>query len=121
MNWINWVKRLNVTNDHMNWDSLKLTRQDADIFYMLSKYYDPTSQNIAVLGDSDKFKRLKNYYDRTFVVSYNPKNWAITKRKAIKINDTKVTYIVDNIELTIVVINTVEDLAKHNLKYRKYC
>lgn len=111
---------LDIDNSSANWNTLKLAKQDAHIFYELQKYYDVSSSNIAVLGDVGKFKRLKKYYDRVFGVSYNPKNWKITNRKAIEINNTKVTYITEDMELTIVVINTIEDLANHNIKYKKY-
>ncbi len=115
-----WFRNLKICNDNINWDNLKLSKQDSDIFYMLNHYYDKSSPNIAVLGDIDKFNRLVKYFDTIFRVSYNPKNWELTRRKAIKINNSKVTYMVEDIELTIVHINTISDLTKHNIRYKKY-
>lgn len=96
----------------MTFAGTKLTRADAELFYTLHKYFNPSAPNIAVFGDKEKFKKLIEQYTNEF----NPKKG----HKIIHISNSKVTFLSDDIELTIVLVNSTLDLLAHNIKYRKF-
>lgn len=90
----------------------ELNNDDTLKFYTLLKYYNPNANNIAVLGDVKRFNKLID----TYMSEYQYNNGA----KVIKINDTKYCFIQNDMDITIVLIKTNEDLDKNRLKYRKF-
>lgn len=96
----------------MTFAGTKLTRADAELFYTLHKYFNPSAPNIAIFGDKEKFKKLTEQYTNEF----NPKKG----HKIIHVSNSKVTFLSDDIELTIVLVNSTLDLLAHNIKYRKF-
>lgn len=90
---------------------ITFNKDDSKKFFILGHYHRSSSNNIAVLGDKDKYKKVLEEYMNI---------WAKSELRMIKVNDYKYTFILDDIETTLVLIETAEDLYKHTLFYSKY-
>lgn len=88
------------------------TEKDAIKFYELFRHYAISSPNIAVLGDKTKYKKLIQQYLKIFDYRKGATH--------LKINDNKIIFLSDDIEMTLVLIKNYNDLVNSNLKFRKY-
>lgn len=91
---------------------IKFDENDSKKFFILGHYQRNKSNNVAVLGNKEKYKKVLDEY----IKIYNEHK----SIKMIKVNDYKYTFIFGDIEVTLVLIETVEDLYKHRLFYSKY-
>ena len=86
--------------------------QMIDIYYNLRYYQDNNSTNIAVIKNRKKF----NWQLRVWKDKLNLKRGD----RMIKLNDNRYIFIIDEIEMNLVHIASIEDLNENQIKYRKY-
>lgn len=93
-------------------ETLTFDNVDSKKFYILNHYFKERSNNIAVLGDREKYKKILDEYSTKFLT--------YTYVRLIRINDYKHTFIIDDMEITLVLIENTDDLMKYRLYYSKF-
>lgn len=85
---------------------------DAIKFYALLNHYEPSAPNIAVLGDRRKYKNLIKHYQR----EYDLRKGGVR----LVIGSSKMIFMADGMEVTVLLIENYKDLYNSKLKFRKY-
>ena len=91
---------------------MEITKIDIIKFYTLYQHYNKLSNNIGVIGDSNRFRT----YIKTIIKSFGKDKNKITIIS--NINKTKYTIIQNNIEYTYILIRNTDDLE--GLYFKKF-